>query len=57
MDDKELLDFLDSHKQYIIGHAPSGDWSAFTVNGDTCYGSTLRDCLLELQAMHKDLNK
>ena len=54
--DKDLLDFLDEHKQYIVGFAPSGDWSAFDIaRKGTCYGKTIRDCLTQLQLMHKDI--
>lgn len=56
MNDTELLDFLENNPEYIIGATPSGDWSAFTTNGDTCYGSTLRECLVKLKEMHKSLN-
>lgn len=55
LDDSGLLDFLDNHKQYIIGFAPSGDWSAFDAHRHTCYGSTLRECLKMLIVMHNDL--
>jgi hypothetical protein len=56
--DKELLDFLDSHKQYVLGFAPSGDWSAFDINsGATCYGKTVRECLETLLVMHKDISQ
>lgn len=55
--DTELLDFLDNHTQYVVGFAPSGDWSSFDINtGKTCYGKTLRDCLKMLQVMHKDIS-
>lgn len=54
--DTDLLNFLDTHKQYVVGFAPSGDWSAFHVkNRKTCYGKTLRDCLIMLQVMHADI--
>lgn len=55
--DTDLLNFLDTHKQYVVGFAPSGDWSAFHVkNRKTCYGKTLRDCLIMLQVMHADID-
>ena len=55
--DTELLDFLEKHNEYIVGFAPSGNWSIFNVSGKTCYGSTLRKCLLQLQVMHKSPTK
>ena len=31
MSDTELLDFLEAHKEYVLGYAPSGAWSAFQL--------------------------
>lgn len=55
--DSMLLSFLEDHKQYVLGFAPSGDWSAFEMRTrKTCYGKTLRECLEMLQVMHNDIN-
>lgn len=55
--DSALLSFLEEHKQYVLGFAPSADWSAFEMRtGKTCYGKTLRECLETLQVMHNDIN-
>ena len=54
--DKELLDFWENNKNYAVGFAPSGDWSAFDVRcRGACYGKTLRECLRTLQIMHADI--
>lgn len=58
MDDKELLDFWEAHPQYVVGFAPSGDWSAFDpVAGVTCYSPTLRGCIEKMKEMHEDVSK
>ena len=55
--DTELLDFLENNKQYILGFAPSKDWSAFCFKPRvTCYGKNVRECLEQLIIMHKDIN-
>ena len=55
--DSALLSFLEEHKQYVLGFAPSGKWSAFDMHNDkTRYGKTLRECLETLQVMHNNIN-
>ncbi len=50
-----LLDWWDKHPEYIVGHAPSGDWSGFDKQGHTCYAPTTHDALAKLQEMHANL--
>lgn len=50
-----LLDWWDAHRQYVIGFAPSGQWSGFDKQLHTCYADTTHDCLQMLQVMDKDL--
>ena len=55
--DTELLDFLEANPQYCLGFAPSGSWSCFTISDTsfTCYGDTIRECLMRCQVMHEDI--
>ena len=50
-----LLDWWDKHPEYIVGHAPSGDWSGFDKQGHTCYAPTTHAALAKLQEMHASL--
>lgn len=57
MNDTELLDYWEKHSQYVIGFAPSGDWSAFDYTKNiTCYGKTLRECFEKMKEMHESVS-
>ena len=45
MSDKDRLDFLENNKQYMVGHAPSGDFSVFNLQGNMVYGKTVREAI------------
>lgn len=46
MTDTELLDFLESRKDLVVGYAPSGSWAVFpNYAPKMCYGSTLREAV------------
>lgn len=57
MSDTEIIEWLDSHRQYVLGFAPSGDWSIFNYSGATCYGKTIRECVEQAVIMHKEITK
>ncbi len=56
--DSERLNFLENNKQYVVGFAPSGDFSLFDIKtGHTAYGKTIRQCIDQGIIMHKDITK
>lgn len=56
MTDAEMIEFFEENKQYVLGHAPSGDWSVFSqTGGQTCYGKTVRECVEQAKIMHMDI--
>lgn len=56
--DSDRLNFLENNKQYVVGFAPSGDFSLFDMNtGHTAYGKTVRECIDQGIVMHKDIKK
>lgn len=54
--DTDRLNFLENNKQYVIGFAPSGDFSIFDMKTRaTAYGKTIRECIDQGMIMHEDI--
>ena len=43
--DSERLDFLNAHKDFVTGFAPSGEFCVFNKQGQSAYGKTIRDAI------------